>query len=149
MTTTAIDKKHTDHKEEKNNDLHKLMMIESSIQENGIGESGLNFPIALITLPENLVLVENIHGKKSSKVLRLVFVALRSYNLMWCKNLGWTWYNRLAIHAQVFTQPHKFKRCLEYATTCTSTKHLSLEMVKGDVWKRNTKKHVHWRRQRS
>jgi hypothetical protein len=58
------------------------MMIESSIQENGIGESGLNFPIALITLPENLVLVENIHGKKSSKVLILVFVALRSYNLM-------------------------------------------------------------------
>jgi hypothetical protein len=82
MTTTTVDKKHTYHKEEKNNDLHKLMMIESSIQENGIGESGLNFPTALITLPKKLVLIENIYGRKSFKVLKLVFVALRSYNLM-------------------------------------------------------------------
>ncbi len=31
MTRIVVDKKHIDRKEEKNNDLHKLMMIESSI----------------------------------------------------------------------------------------------------------------------
>ncbi len=67
MTTTIVDKKHIDHQEEKNNNLEKLM-IESSIQENGIMESGLNFPTALIALLENLVVVENIYGRKSSKV---------------------------------------------------------------------------------
>jgi hypothetical protein len=43
-------------------------MIESSIHENAIGESELNFPTTLITLLENLVIVENIYGKKSFKV---------------------------------------------------------------------------------
>ncbi len=38
------------------------LMIESSIQENGIGESKLNFPITLITLLENLIIVKNIYG---------------------------------------------------------------------------------------
>jgi hypothetical protein len=38
-------------------------MIESSIQETV--ESGLNFPTAFTTLPENLVVVENIFGRKS------------------------------------------------------------------------------------
>jgi hypothetical protein len=61
MTTIAVKKKHTYHKEEKNNNLQKLM-VESSIQENGIRESKLNFPTALITLLENLVIVENIYG---------------------------------------------------------------------------------------
>lgn len=67
VTTTAADKKHTDHREEKNNDLQKLM-IESSIQENGTMESRLNLPTALTALPENLVVAENISGRKSSRV---------------------------------------------------------------------------------
>ncbi len=64
MTTTIEDKKHIDHREEKNNNLQKLM-IESSIQENGIMESGLNFPTAFTTLPKKLVVVNNIYGIKS------------------------------------------------------------------------------------
>jgi len=67
VTTTAADKKHTDHREEKNNNLQKLM-IESSIQENGTVESRLNLPTALTALPENLVVAENISGRKSSRV---------------------------------------------------------------------------------
>jgi hypothetical protein len=43
-------------------------MIESSIQENGTMESRLNFPITLTIMPENLIIVENIFDKKSSKV---------------------------------------------------------------------------------
>ncbi len=66
-TTTTTNKKHTYHKEENNNDLQKSM-IESSIQENGTMESKLNLLTALTTLPENLVIVENIFGRKSYKV---------------------------------------------------------------------------------
>jgi hypothetical protein len=43
-------------------------MIKSSTQENGTMEFGLNFPIALMALLENLVVVENISNIKSSKV---------------------------------------------------------------------------------
>jgi hypothetical protein len=67
VTTTIANKKYTNHREENNNNLQKSM-IESSIQENGIVESRLNFPIAFTTLLENLVIVKNIYGKKSSKV---------------------------------------------------------------------------------
>jgi len=67
FVTTTIDKKHTNHKEEKNNNLQKLM-IESSTQENGILESRLNFPTTLTALLENLVVVENISSIKSSRV---------------------------------------------------------------------------------
>jgi hypothetical protein len=43
-------------------------MIESSTQENGIVEFGLNFPTTLTTLLENLVVVKNISSIKSFKV---------------------------------------------------------------------------------
>jgi hypothetical protein len=43
-------------------------MIESSTHENGTMEPGLNFPIALIALLENLVVVKNISNIKSSRV---------------------------------------------------------------------------------
>ncbi len=44
------------------------MIIESSIQENGIMESKLNFPIALTAQLKQLIVVENIFDKKSSRV---------------------------------------------------------------------------------
>jgi hypothetical protein len=66
MTTTAK-KKQTYHREANNNDLQKLM-IESSIQENGTMESILNLPTTLTTLLENLVIAENIFGRKSHKI---------------------------------------------------------------------------------
>jgi hypothetical protein len=43
-------------------------MIESSTQENGTVESGLNFPITRTTLLENLVVPKNIYSRKSFKV---------------------------------------------------------------------------------
>jgi hypothetical protein len=44
------------------------LIIESSIQENGIMESKLNFPIALTAQLKQLIVVENIFDKKSSRV---------------------------------------------------------------------------------
>ncbi len=49
VTTIVANKKHTNHREEKNNDLQKLM-IESLTQENGTMEFGLNFPTSFTTL---------------------------------------------------------------------------------------------------
>jgi hypothetical protein len=43
-------------------------MIESSIQENGIVESRLNFQLHLQHNQKKLIIVENIYGRKSSKV---------------------------------------------------------------------------------
>jgi len=68
VTTTVANKKHINHKEEKNNDLQKFM-IESSTQENGTMESGFNFPIGFTTLLENLVVVKNISSIKSSRII--------------------------------------------------------------------------------
>jgi hypothetical protein len=52
VTITIADKKHTNHREENNNDLQKLM-ITSLIQENGTVESILNLTTTLTILPEN------------------------------------------------------------------------------------------------
>jgi len=67
VITIVADNKHIDHREEKKNDLQKLM-IESSIQQNGTMELRLNFPIALIILPKKFVVVENIFSKKNFRV---------------------------------------------------------------------------------
>ncbi len=68
VTTIVADKKHIDRKEEKNNDLQKLM-IESSIQQNGTMEFKLNFPTTLtILLPKKFVVIENIFSTKSYRV---------------------------------------------------------------------------------
>jgi hypothetical protein len=49
-------------------------------------------------------------------------------------------------NAGVYTSSNS-RGALSYATTCTHTKHLALEMVKGDVQNQNTKKHEHWGRE--
>jgi hypothetical protein len=86
VTTTIADKKHTNQKEENNNDLQKLI-IASTIQENGIVESILNLPTTLTTLPENLIVAENIFGIKSYRINVYGTKELES-NVM--HKLGWT-----------------------------------------------------------
>jgi hypothetical protein len=109
MATTTTNKKHTNRMEQKNNDLQKLT-IESSIQENGIVESGLNFPIALKVLPINLVIVKNIFSKKSSRVSVCGIEELK-FNVMQKPKVDLIQYP--TTHAWVSTRTHKFKRCLE------------------------------------
>ncbi len=109
VTTIATNKKHTDHMEQKNNDLWKLT-IESSIQENGTVESGLNFPIALKALPKNLIIVNNISSKKSYKISVYGIEELKS-NVMQKPRVDLIQYP--TTHAWVSIRTHKFKRCIE------------------------------------
>jgi hypothetical protein len=109
VTITATNKKHTYHMEQKNNDLRKLR-IESSIQENGIMEFGLNFPIALKALPKKLVIVKNISSKKSSRVSVCGIEELKS-NVMQKPRVDLIQYP--TTHAWVSKRTHKLERCLE------------------------------------
>jgi hypothetical protein len=94
-------------------------MIESSIQENGTMEFGFNFPIAFTTLLENLIVIENICCKKSSKVSVCGTKELES--------------NGMQIQHECLHKLTNSRGALSYATTCTQMKHLALKMVKGDV----------------
>jgi hypothetical protein len=109
MTTITTNKKHTDHMEQKNNELRKLT-IESSIQKNGTMESRLNFPIALKALPINLVIVKNIYSKKSSRVSVCGIEELK-FNVMQKPRVDLIQYP--TTHAWVSTRTHKLKRCFE------------------------------------
>lgn len=139
MTTITTNKKHIDHIEQKNNDLRKLT-IESSIQENGTLESGLNFLIALKALPINLVIVKNIYSKTSSRVSVCGIEELK-FNVMQKPRVDLIQYP-LLMHGCLHKLTNS-RGALSYATTYTCTKHLALEMVKGNVHNQNTKKHGH------
>jgi hypothetical protein len=122
-------------------------MIESLIQENGIGEFELNFPTTFKTLLKTLIIVENISSRKSFKVSvrgtkELEFNVMQKPGVITKTWGGPNIVPRLLMHGCLHELTNS-KGALNYATICTCTKHLALEMVKGDVQNRNTKKHEH------